>query len=56
MNEPCNCEQALAYKEALIRIIKWNELDVETRVNIGSTGQIDYYREIAANVVDKWEE
>ncbi|AUR91948.1 coil containing protein [Vibrio phage 1.167.O._10N.261.51.F2] len=38
-------------EEALIRIRDWDELDLEFRVNYGSDGQRDFYRNVAAKAL-----
>ena len=46
-----NCHDGLV--DALERVVKWNELSVETRVDIGSNGERDYYRAIVEEALDQ---
>lgn len=42
--------------EALERVVKWNELSLKTRCDIGSNGARDYYRGIAEEALAKTKE
>ena len=42
--------------EALERILSWDEVDVETRINIGSNGVQDYYRSVAEKALKRAKE
>ena len=42
--------------EALERVVKWNELSLKTRCDIGSNGARDYYRGIAEEALAKAKE
>ena len=46
-------EENAELREALTRIKAWDELSFEKRLDIGSNGQRDYYRNIATEALNK---